>query len=176
MDANEILLYEHKIIYSLLDKLKLKIEEMEKTRNIKGNFIDLLTDFFITYIDVYHHGKEENLMFEMLKKKPISANHQKSIKLLEDQHNIGRKIIEKIMVNSASYFKLKNDQDFRQLIILLKEFHKLYMEHAYFEDNSFFKEVIEYFSESEKEQLTEDFFKFNIKMINEKYKSLIEML
>ncbi|MDD4353629.1 MAG: hemerythrin domain-containing protein [Candidatus Nanoarchaeia archaeon] len=176
MDANEILLYEHKIIYSLLDKLNIKIKEIEKLKSISGNFIDLFTDFFITYIDVYHHGKEENLMFERLKKKPLSTYDKKSIELLENQHNLGRKIIEKIIVSSANYFAIKNDQNFKKLIILLKEFHKLYTEHAYFEDNSFFKEIINYFTASEKEQLTQDFFKFNIRMVDEKYKSLLDLI
>ena len=176
MDANEVLLYEHKIIYLLLDKLKSKIEEIKKTRDVQGNFIDLFTDFFITYIDVYHHGKEENLMFERLKIKPLTVHHTNSMNLLVEQHELGRKLIEKIITTSANYFKVKNSQDIDSLIELLAQFHKLYVDHAIFEDNSFFNEVIEYFSESEKEKLTQDFFKFNIQMINEKYKTLIEML
>ena len=175
MDANEILLYEHKIIYLLLDKLKIKIEEIKKKQDVQGNFIDLFTDFFITYIDVYHHGKEENIMFERLKRKPLSVHHQNSIKLLMEQHNIGRKLIEKIITITADYFKGKKD-NIKILINLLSEFHKLYLEHAYFEDNSFFNEVINYFTDSEKEQLTQDFFRFNIKMIDEKYKNLIDLL
>jgi hemerythrin-like domain-containing protein len=176
MDANEILLYEHKIIYSLLNKLKIKIEEIKKTRDVQGNFIDLLTDFFITYIDVYHHGKEENLMFEILKQKHLTVHHKNSMNLLIEQHDLGRKLIEKIIITSANYFKIKDQDQITKLIELLTQFHKTYIEHAQFEDNIFFKEVTNYFTEEEKEQLTQDFFKFNIKMINEKYKTLIDML
>jgi len=175
MDANEILLYEHKIIYTLLEKLKVKIEEMKKKREMQGNFIDLLTDFFMTYIDVYHHGKEENLMFERLKKKPLSVHHKNSMNLLIEQHDLGRKLVEKIILTSAEYFKGRTTL-ITELIDLLTRFHKLYTEHAYFEDNSFFKEAIEYFTDSEKEQLTQDFFRFNVRMVDEKYKSLIEMI
>jgi len=175
MNANEILLYEHKIIYSLLAKLKIKIEEIKKSREVQGNFIDLLTDFFITYIDVYHHGKEENLMFERLKKKALSVHHRNSMNLLIEQHDIGRKLIEKIIQSTANYFKGSSSEIYK-LIDYLSQFYNLYVEHAYFEDNSYFEEVMNYFSVAEKEQLIQDFFKFNIKMVDEKYKSLIDML
>ncbi|MFA5333894.1 MAG: hemerythrin domain-containing protein [Candidatus Nanoarchaeia archaeon] len=170
------MLYEHKIIYKLLDKLLEKINEIKKTNDVSGNFIDLFTDFFITYIDVYHHGKEENLMFKMLNEKPLSISHENSMNLLIKQHELGRKLVEKIIIISARYFKIKKSEDIAELIDLLMQFHKLYTEHAYFEDNSFFKEVIKYLTASEKEQLTQDFFKFNIQMINKKYKTLIDML
>jgi hemerythrin-like domain-containing protein len=170
-----MLLYEHKIIYSLLEKLKLKIAIMKKMEKLDVNFIDSLTDFFITYIDVYHHGKEENIMFERLKKKSLSSGHRNSIKMLEEQHDIGRKLIEKIIVLSAKYIK-GSDYEFDSVIDMLSQFYNIYIKHAYFEDNSFFIEVMGYFTDNEKEQLIQDFFKFNIKMIDEKYKSLIEML
>ncbi|MDD2678564.1 MAG: hemerythrin domain-containing protein [Candidatus Nanoarchaeia archaeon] len=175
MEANEMLLYEHKIIYSLLKKLQTKIEEMKKTKEVQGSFIDLLTDFFMTYIDVYHHGKEENIMFERLKKKNLTQKHKDSMDLLLKQHELGRKLTEKIIKTTAEYFKGRTTQ-IDELIKILEEFKKLYIEHAEFEDNHFFKEALEYFSSKEKEQLIQDFFKFNIRMVDEKYKNLIEII
>jgi hypothetical protein len=83
-------------------------------------------------------------------------------------------LIEKTILSSAQFFK-GNSSEIYLLIDILTQFYKLYKEHAYFEDSSFFKEAINYFTSAEKEKLTQDFFRFNIKMVDEKYKSLIDM-
>ncbi len=175
MDANEFLLYEHKIIFQLLEKLRFKIDSMRKSKELDLRFIDLFTDFFTTYIDIYHHGKEENLMFEKLKKKKLSESHKEEMDLLLKQHNLGREIVEKVIVLSAENLKGKTF-NLQEILDLLGKFHKLYIEHARIEDESFFPKAINYFNDNEKEQLLQDFFKFNIKMIDQKYKALIEMI
>jgi hemerythrin-like domain-containing protein len=175
MDANEFLLYEHKIIFQLLEKLRFKIDSMRKSKDLDARFIDLFTDFFTTYIDIYHHGKEENLMFEKLKKKQLSQSHKEIIDLLLKQHNLGRELVEKIIILSAENLKGKS-VNLQEILDLLEKFHKLYIEHAALEDNSFFPQAINYFKDDEKEQLLQDFFKFNIKLIDQKYKALIEMI
>jgi hemerythrin-like domain-containing protein len=49
---------------------------VRKLKELDMIFIDLFTYFFTAYIDIYLHGKEENIMFERLKKKEAILSMQ----------------------------------------------------------------------------------------------------
>jgi hemerythrin-like domain-containing protein len=174
MEFYEIFTYEHEIIGKLFSKLNEKLAMIEKSGKVDSTFIEIFSDFFMTYIDVYHHGKEENIMFKRLEGKRMSVSDKNSIDLLIEQHSLGRKLVEKIIITSAKYFK-GSTTEISNLSNFLSEFIKVYSEHINFEDE-FFPKLSKYFSEDEKQNLITDFFKFNMKMVDEKYKSLLEMI
>jgi len=50
-----------------------KLREMKAGRKADTAFIDTAVDFIRTYADRCHHGKEEDIRFRELKKKPIAG-------------------------------------------------------------------------------------------------------
>ncbi|MBD3255222.1 MAG: cation-binding protein, partial [Candidatus Lokiarchaeota archaeon] len=71
------LMIEHRLIERMVDVLKAELDKIKKTGEVDPFFIDLSVDFFRTYADETHHGKEEDILFRELKKKSLNPEHEK---------------------------------------------------------------------------------------------------
>jgi hemerythrin-like domain-containing protein len=63
-------------------------------------FIDAVVDFIRTYADRTHHGKEENILFVELEKKPLDEGNARIMGELIDEHRQARvKVAELVELN-----------------------------------------------------------------------------
>ena len=62
-----------------------------------------MVDFFRTYADKCHHGKEEDILFRLLAGKPLSPSHKKVLDELMVEHGYAREAVGKLIKARAEY-------------------------------------------------------------------------
>jgi len=67
------MMIEHRLIERMIKVMDSKLREMKAGRNADTTFIETAVDIIRTYADRCHHGKEEDILFRELKKKPIAG-------------------------------------------------------------------------------------------------------
>ena len=168
------LMIEHRLIEEMIELIKKESSKIIKTGNIDPLFIDTAVDFIRIYADKTHHGKEEDILFRECARKKMSQEDTKVMKELIEEHKFGRKTVGELVAAKEDYVKGKNT-----LNIILDKFDTLvdfYPRHIEKEDKDFFLNSEKYFSEDELQNMLNEFWEFDKKMIHEKYKMVIEDL
>ena len=160
------LMREHRLIERMVSLIK--IEETD----VDSSFIDDVVDFFKTYADRCHHGKEEDILFKKLLAKDLKEEHRKMVHNLVKEHAYARKTVIKLNEANIRYTQGKKDAA-NEVKDLLKELSVFYQKHIEKEDKHFFYPSMDYFSKSELDAMLDDFWEFDRKMIHEKYERLI---
>jgi hemerythrin-like domain-containing protein len=88
------LMIEHRLIERMIEVMKRQLQEWETEPTMDPSFIETAVDFIRTYADRCHHGKEEDILFRDLSKKPISGNHKRIMEELVEEHRWGRRTTE----------------------------------------------------------------------------------
>ena len=65
------LMREHRLIERMVALMRAETEKISRTGEARPDFITSAVDFFRTYADRTHHGKEEDILFRDLAKKPF---------------------------------------------------------------------------------------------------------
>jgi hemerythrin-like domain-containing protein len=172
MKPRGLLMAEHRLIEKMIEIIRQKIPEIEKTNKIAPVFLDTTIDFFRFYADKIHHGKEEDILFRDCRGKNMREEDIKDMDDLIEDHKIGRKIIDEI-----EDAREKRDVDIKNIIIeKLKTLIELYSNHFKKEDMHFFPNSEKYFTENELQLMIREFEDCDRKMIQEKYRLAIENL
>jgi hemerythrin-like domain-containing protein len=162
------LMIEHRLIERMIALLEKEAQRLKGGCNADPEFLRSAVDFFRTYADACHHGKEEDILFARLKEKPLSAEHKRILDELLAEHVIARKLVGRL----AS----ETDATREDAIQCIKEIDALYKAHIEKEDKRFFLPVMQYFSKEEQDKMLEDFFEFDRKMIHKKYGGIVDRL
>ncbi len=170
------LMREHRLIERMVDLAKMetvRINDPGATADL--NFIYSAVDFFRTYADRTHHGKEEDILFKALGKKRLAAEHKKIMDELVAEHVLARKTVGEL-VNAAAGLKQGNPGSVAGIEDCLNRLVTLYPAHIEKEDKHFFYPVMEYFSKQEQDAMLDEFREFDRSMIHEKYRKTVETL
>lgn len=163
---------EHRLIermVKIINNLQLEINEKKVT---DSNYIEDVVDFFKTYADRCHHGKEEDILFKKLSTKNLKKQHQTIMNELIEEHAYARKTVNKLKETNTKY-RQGNKKAIMEINDLLKELSTLYPKHIQKEDKHFFYPCMNYFSKSELDSMLDDFREFDRKMIHEKYEKIV---
>lgn len=127
-DAIEILLDEHKVLFDAIEATKC-VQEIKDIKVYRKEIFPFIT-FFIKYTDLYHHPKEENILYPLLLKlektidktiiRMITGNHSELDEIiytaksayLNDENNKLKKSIQQ-------YLKLLYRHIWRENLIVL---------------------------------------------------------
>jgi hemerythrin-like domain-containing protein len=169
------LMIEHRLIERIVPLLKDEIRKVKEKNKADPVFIEVTVDFFRTYADRCHHGKEEDILFRDLEKKKLSAEHKKIMNELVEEHTFARKTVGKLVSSKENYMQGKSDA-LKDVIKYMEDLAKLYPAHIEKEDKRFFIPVMEYFSKQEQDAMLQEFWEFDRNMIHEKYKKTMEQL
>jgi hemerythrin-like domain-containing protein len=169
------LMWEHRLIEQIIPLIVKEIHAIETTRKPDAVFIDKAVDFFRTYADRTHHGKEEDILFQELQKRDLSPELGRIMQELMDEHVIARKNVRMVMDARQEYLDGRDDA-LGTILAGLTDLSNLYPGHIAKEDKRFFFPVMEYFTPREQEKMLSDFYEFDRKMIHEKYQNLMEQL
>ncbi|MBA4395485.1 MAG: cation-binding protein, partial [Desulfobacca sp.] len=141
-------------------------------KRINPAFIDLAVDFIRTYADRCHHGKEENILFRDLSKKPLSSELKQALEELIEEHRVGRKTVAQVVEAKERY--LTGDPEALSIIINHLQFLvDFYPRHIEKEDRHFFMPVMAAFSQAEKEAMLQEEYEFDKNLIHQIYKERI---
>lgn len=142
------LMVEHRLIERMIEVIRKKTQSMRKEGKVDVAFVEEAVDFIRIYADRCHHGKEEEILFRELKKKPLTADHQRVMEELEEEHRIARGRTGKIVSLNTRYIDGDNSVP-DELFAELEALAEMYPPHIEKEDRHFFKPVMEYFSSEE---------------------------
>jgi hemerythrin-like domain-containing protein len=169
------LMWEHRLIERLLHLFDEQITKIRQENSIDPVFIDNAVDFIRIYADRTHHGKEEDILFRDLAKKPLSSGHAKIMNELVEEHKYARKMVGNL-VEAKEMFLTGKKAALQDVISCLKELSEFYPKHIEKEDKYFFFPILDYFSKDEQAAMLSEFQEFDRNMIHEKYAKLVDAL
>ncbi len=175
MKPRGILMMEHRLIESMLQLVEKELAASSSAGSIDDYFVISLIDFIKTYADRTHHGKEEDILFERLRAKPLGQQHLILLDELIMEHNEAR-IQTAALSQAAAAFKAGAEEQLPVIRQSLRFLTSFYPRHIAKEDKFFFPETEKYFSPAELADIVTDFHQFDRQMIHEKYHKLYETL
>lgn len=170
-----LLMREHRLIEQMVGLAKQELDRISQGSQPNAAFIDAATDFFRTYADRTHHGKEEDILFRDLANKELSQEHRKTIRELLDEHVLARQTVGSLVAAKEGYIK-GNLGSLKEIIDSMRELVRLYPAHIKKEDKYFFYPCMEYFTRQEQGDMLQEFRDFDQKMIHEKYQKVVNEL
>jgi hemerythrin-like domain-containing protein len=173
MQARGPLMIEHRLIERMLSVIEATLSKIESNHKIDPVFVDIAVDFIRVYADQTHHGKEEDILFRELKKKPLSIEDQRIMKELIEEHMFGRKTTKALIFANTRY-RNGDKTALKDIVDNLKTLIEFYPKHIEKEDKQFFPSSRAYFTDEEDQAILKEFWEFDRKMIHEKYKSVID--
>jgi hemerythrin-like domain-containing protein len=167
------LMIEHRLIEKMVELLRAEFERIKDGGGMDPVFIEEAVDFFRTYADRTHHGKEEDILFTALEEKELKPEHQKVMDELVEEHIYAREQVKALLSARNGYLEGVEDE-LESIVNILENLIELYPSHIEKEDKRFFIPVMDYFTDEEKDKMLEEFYRFDRKMIHEKYEKVIE--
>lgn len=169
----DMLVEEHKLIIQAVGLIKKEIDKMEANKAVNPNFITAAVDFFRTYADRYHHGKEEGILFKALSQKHLKEPDHKMMNELELEHGFARRTVTALDGAKEDYVAGKVEK-LKTVLELLRTLVKLYPAHIEKEDKHFFYPCMIYFSAQEQKDMLDGFLFFNQTFTDKRYKNAID--
>ena len=175
MQARGQLMIEHRLIERMLSIIKDILANIKSKNTVDPVFVDIAIDFIRVYADRTHHGKEEDILFRELRNKPLSTDDRRVMNELIEEHVFGRQTT-KALVDANTRYRNGDETalaDIADKLLILIQF---YPKHIEKEDKVFFPSSRNYFTDEEEQAMLAAFWKFDRKIIHEKYKSVVEGL
>jgi hemerythrin-like domain-containing protein/rubredoxin len=168
---------EHRLIERMLSLIDqhVKVAASSSPAAIDLSLIEKGVDFFRTYADRCHHGKEEDILFAALESKPLNADEKRIIGELIEEHTIARSLV-KALAEAGEHAVKGNPGTFQDIAEIVDKMAVLYPAHIEKEDKHFFIPIMNYFSREEQDEMLEQFAAFDQQLIHEKYRSLVDNL
>jgi hemerythrin-like domain-containing protein len=166
---------EHRLIEQMISIIKETLVEIESAGKLDPLFIDAVVDFIRIYADRTHHGKEEDILFKDLEKRALSADDQRLMEELIEEHARGRQTTRRLVEANTRYRNGERSAlaDISENLSVLVGF---YPKHIEKEDKIFFPAARAYLTDEEDQAMLSAFWEFDRKIIHEKYKSVIDEL
>ena len=171
----DILITEHRLIVYAVGVLKKEQQKIAAAGKVDPNFIVAAVDFFRTYADRYHHGKEEGILFNALFKKKLSDPDSAMMRELILEHASARRTVTRLEALKTSYVG-GNAEALSGILEVLKVLIELYPRHIEKEDKHFFLPVMQYFTESEQKEMLRSFLKYDQDFTDNRYRLIVEGL
>jgi len=164
---------EHGLIRRMLRLLNKETASAANTGSITVGFLDAALDFFKTYVEVRHHGKEERILFSELALAKLSPEDKRLLDELMSEHAEGRKLTDRFAGLNAQY-KATGHRMLPAIIDILKELNKTCRSHLDKEDRRLFANIREYLTMEEISRIRECFQEFDSNLTIEDHAKALE--
>jgi hemerythrin-like domain-containing protein len=167
------LMREHRLIERMVGLLEKQQGRMKEVREVDVTFLMVAVDFFRTYADRTHHGKEEDILFRELGRKQLAPGLGRIMNELIEEHVWARKTVAYLVQARESYIQGEPDS-LNEITRVIKELVLFYPAHIRKEDKHFFYPILDYLDKPEQNRMLEEFWEFDRKLIHEKYQNIVE--
>jgi len=167
------LMWEHRLIEQMVVLLRGEIDRITSKNTVNVILVEQAVDFFRTYADRTHHGKEEEILFRDLAQKTMSPEHRNIMDELVREHIHGRELVRKL-VEAKDLYVNGYAEALPHIAREIKELVDFYPVHIEKEDSLFFFPCLDYFTQAEQERMLQEFRDFDRNMIHEKYRTVVE--
>jgi hemerythrin-like domain-containing protein len=168
------LMIEHRLIDRMLALLALEHRRLVESNKINYEFLDTSIDFLKTYVDKFHHGKEEDILFRELAEKPLSSEDRKMLNELIEEHGRTRKVVDGL--DTARRQQANEKNVIREITKQIETLTKWYSIHIEKEDKHFFVSSMNYLSEQEQATMLEKSREFDRKFTQHRFEDTIKGL
>ena len=169
------LMREHRLIERMVALVNKNLLQIQEKNSADIRFISQAIDFFRTYADRTHHGKEENILFKVLDTKSLAPEHRRIMNELVQEHILGRQKVGQLERAGEKYDR-GDKESLIEITRCLKEIAVFYPVHILKEDEHFFYPCLEYLSKKEQDDMLQEFWEFDRTLIHEKYQQVVEQL
>ncbi|HMK94968.1 MAG TPA: hemerythrin domain-containing protein [Candidatus Limnocylindrales bacterium] len=169
----ELLISEHRLINHAVSVLKKEQQKIVASGKVDPNFIVIAVDFFRTYVDRYHRGKEEGILFEALSRRKLSEADAAMLREMILEHALARKTLFNLEKLKESYIAGKTEA-LSGMVESLDTLIELYPMHIEKEDKRFLYASMQYFTAKEQEEMLQKFLEYNRNFTDNRYKQVIE--
>lgn len=167
------LMIEHRLIERMIAVMREELERMEREKRVNSRFIDTAVDFIRTYADRCHHGKEEDILFQELRKKQMPAEYARIMEELIEEHKIGRETTRRLVEGNTAYQEGREEEGLKTVIDCLRFLADFYPKHIEKEDRNFFLPVMRLFDRKEQDAMLQEGFDFDRRLIHEHYQAVV---
>ena len=169
------LMHEHRLIERLLAVLEGEIAHLEAGGPADLEMLGQAAEFFRSYADRCHHGKEEDILFRDLKNIALPPELGRIMAELEEEHRQGRAQVGALL--QARQRLAQGQEEARpDLLVALKWLTGFYPVHIRKEDKQFFFPVMELFDEAAKAAMLAEFQRFDQELVHEFFRQRVEHL
>jgi hemerythrin-like domain-containing protein len=148
---------EHRVIQQIVGGMAVLIERVDAGTEVHHSVFTDPSEFLKTFGETCHHGKEEDYLFKLFKKKglPVSGC---PLAVLVQEHEKGRKLLADLKLDIELYRRLPRDGR-EGLIETLRKLVELYQSQIWKEDYLLFPMAEKLLNESEQKELSAQFAK-----------------
>jgi rubredoxin/hemerythrin-like domain-containing protein len=164
---------EHRLIEQFVSGAQLELAREKAQKTVNFVFLETAIDFFRTYADRCHHGKEENILFRELENRQISPELLKIMHELISEHVYARKVVGEL-ASAKAEFALGKEGSLQTTIASLQKLVEFYPMHIAKEDKSFFYPAMSIFTEEEQQKIMQHFWEFDRQLIHDKYEEIVK--
>ena len=166
------LMIEHRLIERMVRRIGLERLKLQRGGELDAVFLLEAIDFMRAYADRCHHGKEEDILFSELERRPMSAELKRTMEGLAQEHVLARELVSKMAELREQY--LGGDEFAAEKAAnVLGRIADLYPKHIEKEDKEFFLPVMELFTKEDQATMLERFYEFDRNLIHERYQRLV---
>ncbi|MDD5457649.1 MAG: hemerythrin domain-containing protein [Candidatus Margulisbacteria bacterium] len=152
---------DHLLIWDVVSYINKYLYETEECDRLDIDLISSIIEFFNTFVVSLHFAKEEEILFSELKKMiAIENNLGQLLTELELEHTDIKALIIQLIIIKKSY-DVGNNSVTNEMIELLKEITKKYVEHIKKEDEQLITQLSNYLSPSRLVTLDYELLLFN---------------
>ena len=163
------LMVEHRLIEKLMPVIRAATAAARREGRIDPRLVAFVIDFIRTYADRCHHGKEEDILFRELDKKPLAPEHRAVMDELIAEHREGRRMVGELRAAAAAY-EAGGGGGLEAVVDRLEALAAFYPAHISKEDKAFFLPSMNYLSTEEREAMLEEEREFDREFIHELYR------
>lgn len=157
MDAVETLSSEHKLIAGVLDAFEGFARKAEEKHAEQADLSDFV-DFFRGFVDLYHHDKEETILFPLLVRQGLAWD-EAPLGELRHEHRLERYLLRTLR-QAALQNQAWTAEDLRHCVSVAREFISFSRKHIQREDQAFRAMTEQVLGAEEQANLSEDFQRF----------------
>jgi hemerythrin-like domain-containing protein len=162
---------EHRLIERALNALEARINSPGSPPDVIA-FAELI-DFFGTYADATHHGKEEDILFIEADSVKLSDELAAVLAQLRDDH-VRFRGYRRAMNEANRKLAAGNKAALNDLISTAKEFIPRLRQHIVKEDKVFFPGFDKLQQKADREKMKAAFYAFDAERIHETYKAVVD--
>jgi hemerythrin-like domain-containing protein len=166
------LMIEHRLIERMIDVMREELKVFEKDEKLDPEFVEMAADFIRTYADRCHHGKEEDILFRELAGKKLIDEHRRTMEELMEEHRWGRKTTARLVEANKRYMRGEREA-MSAVTDCLRSLVQFYPKHIEKEDRHFFIPCMDYFTETEQQDILKEEWEFDRSLIHERYKDMV---
>ena len=155
MRPTDILMQEHRVIEQVLACLEKMADRCAAGQDLDVPSAEQALDFFRTFADRCHHGKEESILFPLMESRGFSRDQGPTGVMLHE-HEEGRRFV-RAMADALSRSTLDAGAARHAFIDPARAFVALLREHIHKEDHCLFPMANQALTEPDQQQLVDSF-------------------